>query len=415
MILGQKKSWIGLIALFLFQWGCGEATPTPTPAATPTLTPPSAGTPRPALTETPTPTATGGAPPPQETGSSTGAKGPLAPELAGITGWINSAPFALASLRGKVVLIDFWTYTCVNCIRTFPFLKEWYDKYADRGLVIVGVHSPEFEFEKKRANVEAAAQQYGLKWPIAQDNDFRTWRAFNNRAWPAKYLIDEDGLIRYSHLGEGAYDETEQKIRELLEEAGAPVADIPANPDQGPVADPKARVAAEIGQTRELYAGYAWNYRTGAPYIGNVEYLSIPRDTPAWYQDPGGHKNHVMYLNGQWTNGSESVTHARLTENLEDYLALQFFGTSVNVVLDFEGGEPFEVVVSLDGAPLPETHRGADIQVNAAGRTFFQVNEARMYLLLEQPEYSGHELRLASNSDRFSVFAFTFGSYSQGP
>ena len=167
------------------------------------------------------------------------ADGPAAPQLVGISGWINTEPFNLDELRGKVVLIDFWTYTCVNCIRTLPFLKEWHDKYAERGLVIVGVHSPEFEFEKVTENVEAAVVDYDLKYPVVQDNDFQTWRAYSNRAWPAKYLVDKDGVIRYSHIGEGAYQATEEKIRELLVEAGGKVYDVPVGGVVRPGRDPR--------------------------------------------------------------------------------------------------------------------------------------------------------------------------------
>jgi len=133
----------------------------------------------------------------------------------------------MAELRGRVVLIDFWTYTCVNCIRTMPFLKDWHAKYADHGLVIVGVHSPEFEFEKLAENVAKNAFNFGLEYPIAQDNDFQTWRAYRNRAWPAKYLVDDEGVIRYSKIGEGAYGETEREIRNLLENTGADLSGIP--------------------------------------------------------------------------------------------------------------------------------------------------------------------------------------------
>ncbi len=321
----------------------------------------------------------------------------------------------MASLRGKVVLIDFWTYTCVNCIRTFPFLREWHDKYADQGLVIVGVHSPEFEFEKKRENVEAAVAKHGMRWPIVQDNDFETWRNYNNLYWPAKYLIDKNGIIQYTHFGEGAYMETEQKIRELLAEIDAPVSEIPLGSDDGPVPDPQSRSSRETGQTRELYAGYLRNNNVIIPYIGNNEYYTTPPDITALYQDPEEHRNHSLYLHGLWTKGPESVTHARDTEALEDYVALKFFGTSVNVVINHEEDTPFNVVVTLDGEPIPTTHRGDDIQQDKAGNTFFLVDEPRLYRVVEQPEYSGHELRLASNSDQFSVFAFTFGSYAQGP
>ena len=142
----------------------------------------------------------------------------LAPELTGITGWINSEPVTLESLRGKVVLVNFWTFACINCQRTLPYVKEWHRKYADEGLVILGVHTPEFRFEKDRDNVVEAVQGYGLEYAIAQDNDKKTWRAYGNRWWPAKYLIDKDGYIRDYHKGEGQYQRTDQKIRELLAE-----------------------------------------------------------------------------------------------------------------------------------------------------------------------------------------------------
>lgn len=139
-----------------------------------------------------------------------------APELTGISAWINSAPLTMESLRGKVVLIDFWTYSCINCIRTQPYLNAWHEKYADDGLVIIGVHAPEFAFEKVENNVREASQKAGIKYPIALDNDFATWNAYANRYWPAKYLVDQNGNIVYKHFGEGEYAETEQKIQELL-------------------------------------------------------------------------------------------------------------------------------------------------------------------------------------------------------
>ena len=147
--------------------------------------------------------------------------GTRAPKIEGISAWINSDPIALQETAGKVVLIDFWTYSCVNCIRTFPFLKLWHSRYSDDGLVIVGVHSPEFAFEKDPVNVINAVEENGITWPVALDNDFTTWNNFSNRVWPAKYLIDHAGVLRYRHLGEGQYAETEENIRELLKEAGA--------------------------------------------------------------------------------------------------------------------------------------------------------------------------------------------------
>jgi thiol-disulfide isomerase/thioredoxin len=141
-----------------------------------------------------------------------------APELAKITSYINSQPITLADLRGKVVLVDFWTYSCINCIRTIPYLNAWHEKYADDGLVIVGIHTPEFEFEKDYNNVKAAVEKFDIKYPIAQDNEKDTWNAYENLYWPRKYLIDTEGYIRYDHIGEGAYAETEKVIQSLLAE-----------------------------------------------------------------------------------------------------------------------------------------------------------------------------------------------------
>ena len=151
---------------------------------------------------------------------------PLAPELRDTGAWINSEPFTLASRRGEVVLLDFWTYTCINCQRTLPYMKSWHEKYGDAGLVVLGVHTPEFQFEELLENVQEAVDEFGLLYPIVQDNDYGTWRAFSNRYWPAKYLIDKDGFIRYTHFGEGRYEQTEQWIRALLEEAGADLSEI---------------------------------------------------------------------------------------------------------------------------------------------------------------------------------------------
>ncbi len=149
-----------------------------------------------------------------------------APEFEGITNWLNSEPLTMAGLRGKVVLVDFWTYTCINCIRTLPYVTAWYDKYRDQGLVVVGVHTPEFEFEKNTANVQNAIAQYNIHYPVAQDNNYATWNAYNNHYWPAHYLIDTQGVIRDIHFGEGEYDKTEKAIQELLGQVDQPLTSI---------------------------------------------------------------------------------------------------------------------------------------------------------------------------------------------
>ncbi|QET04488.1 thioredoxin family protein [Cupriavidus pauculus] len=141
-----------------------------------------------------------------------------APEFAGIDKWLNSPPLKMEQLRGKVVLVDFWTYSCINCVNTLPYVKQWYEKYKDKGLVVVGVHTPEFPFEKSTSNVEAAIKRFGITYPVAQDNNYATWSAYSNQYWPATYLIDADGKIVYKHYGEGAYAETESVIQKLLAE-----------------------------------------------------------------------------------------------------------------------------------------------------------------------------------------------------
>ncbi|MGH2544762.1 MAG: redoxin domain-containing protein, partial [Ardenticatenaceae bacterium] len=304
----------------------------PTPPAAPTFTqPPVSINPTATPLET-QPTATPESP--QQTGTETNRP---APEIDGITGWINTEPFTLQQLReqGNVVLIDFWTYTCVNCIRTFPYLREWHAKYADKGLAIVGVHAPEFEFEKIKSNVEDAVEEFDIGWRVAQDNDFVTWRAFSNQFWPAKYLIDVEGNIRYTHFGEGAYQETEDRIRAMLEEAGADLSGVSAETAPEPAVDSKAFVAdPNFSLTRELYAGYQRNNSallSGSmpPYVLHREYYE-QRDAAIEYSDPGQHRNHFIYLQGLWRNGPENLVHARETENHDDYVAIRFFANSVN-------------------------------------------------------------------------------------
>ena len=367
-----------------------------------------------------------------------------APELAGITGWINSDPFTLESRRGRVVLVDFWTYTCVNCIRTLPFLRSWHEKYAGAGLVVLGVHTPEFRFEKLRENVIDAVDGFDIRYPVAQDNDYETWGAFDNRFWPAKYLIDRDGLIRYSHAGEGSYEETERAIRELLAEAGADISGISPETEALPAShlepdEPEAvgssalRLPALTGPpdgrlTRELYAGYERNHEAllsqggeqafsasyFLPYVVHREYYA-DQDTEVLYSDPGGHRNHYIYLQGLWLNGEQGLVHARETENYEDYAAMRFVASSVNAVMAPGEGAPSPVRLTLDGRPLKPEEAGADVTFDPQGNSFVLVDESRMYGLVETSDFHGGKLRLASNAAGVGLFSFTFGAYHSGP
>jgi thiol-disulfide isomerase/thioredoxin len=331
-------------------------------------------------------------------------------ELQGIDTWINSEPFTIADQLedNKVVLVDFWTYTCVNCLRTLPFLQDWYEKYSDHGLVLIGVHSPEFEFEKVVDNVAEASEREGVFWPIALDNDFETWRAFSNRYWPAKYLINPDGEIVYQHFGEGAYVEAEEAIREALTNAGNDISDIPLgsvnNPDRDPNAD---------RYTRELYAGYERNFSINGLYAGQEQYY-LDQDRVREYVDDGVYELQKWYLQGNWQNGPESIIHARETSDLEDHIAFKFVGRSANVVIDPTEPGDFDVYVEIDDRPLREEEAGDDIEFDSDGNSYFTVNEARMYKFLEIPQFSEHVLKLSSNSDKFAIFAFTFGNNRGG-
>ncbi len=342
--------------------------------------------------------------------------GSPAPEIKSDPGgWINSTPLSLAGSRGQVVLIDFWTYTCINCIRTLPYLKAWHESYADDGLRIIGVHTPEFEFEKVKANVEEATAEFGLEYPVIQDNDYLTWRAFNNRYWPAKYLIDKDGVIRYTHFGEGAYQQTEEMIKKLLAETGSDPGVGLVSPE-APERDPSAYPADHMqGLTRELYAGagrsYSALYNGDAPYILQQEFYQGAEQVVE-FADPGDHSNHFLYIQGLWHNGLESLLHARQTEAFEDYIQIKYYAREVNVVMSVEDlAEPYDVRVTLDGVPIDEEAAGIDVLYDEEGNSYVRVDTSRMYNVIDSNIFSGRELRLSSNSDDFELYAFTFGAY----
>ena len=344
------------------------------------------------------------------------ADGLLAPEVVGIQTWINSESLCLSELRGKVVLVDFWTYTCVNCIRTFPFLKLWNSKYADDGLIILGIHTPEFIFEENPDNVRQATQENGIVWPVALDNDYGTWRAYDNRFWPAKYLIDKDSIIRYTHFGEGEYAATELKIRELLEEAGAELSKVNAALSQDQEIDPSFLEDPSAGVTPELYGGYLRGCNPfGAYFVANPEYCQS-LDQVQDYHDPEDNIGNAIYLQGPWYAGEESLRYASDNENsdLSDYMALRFSAKSVNAVITPEGDEPFQVVVTLDGEYLTDDNKGEDIVIDKDGKSILVIDQPRMYRVVEAPQYGTYELKLSPSSSRFALFAFTFGIYESG-
>ncbi len=351
--------------------------------------------------------------------SSTGQKFPEASSIEGISDWINSEPLAITDLRGKVVMLDFWTYTCVNCIRTLPQLKDWHDQYSDDGLVIIGIHTPEFEFEKNTGNVAQAMEAHGIFWPVALDNDYVTWDNYENVFWPTKYLIDAKGRQRYHRVGEGAYERVEEEIRLLLIESGSDLSDDPPTnfPDHLP--DPKYTEAPDREITRELYTGYERGdfereyYGTG--YVDQAEYYSEPGqnillEAPE-YLTPG-----YLYFNGSWINEGQRALHGRVSEGFEDYVSLVYSARTVNAVLAAANGEPVKVLVQLDGEFLTNENRGPDVTIGADGESYLWVNQSRMYQVVASPSYAQRkELRISVNSNQLAVYAFTFGIYDRGP
>ncbi len=325
----------------------------------------------------------------------------------------------MEELRGQVVLIDFWTYTCINCIRTFPFLKQWHSRYADDGLVIVGVHTPEFEFENVYDNVVEATQTNNLGWTMAQDNEFVTWKSYNNRFWPAKYLIDKDGIVRYTHFGEGGYAETESLIRELLAESDPSFLgnSLPLPEDQ--TLDPGFLSSRDGEVTRELYGGYERGendfFFGHGGYVQQLEYFQS-KDKVGQFTIRDEIQPHKLNFQGHWFIGPESSSHGRTTVNHEDYLSLVYSATSVNAVLTSDSGEPYKVRVTVDGEYLTHENKGTDIVIGDDGESYLLVMTPTLYNVIDNDSYVRREtLKMSSNSPDFGLFAFTFGIYDTGP
>jgi thiol-disulfide isomerase/thioredoxin len=322
-----------------------------------------------------------------------------------------------------VVLVDFWTYTCINCIRTLPYLRSWHEKYADKGLVILGVHTPEFEFEKLYDNVVEATKDEGVVWPVVQDNEFSVWRSYSNRYWPAKYLIDQTGEVRYTHFGEGKYAETEEWIRTLLLEAGMTATiDLPLPEDQGRD-ETFMRQGRDI--TRELFAGWKFTASQGRGGIGQgEEYLEAARASlssegeagvTAQFSAPESLERNLIYFNGPWAISPESARHAEETTHFDDYLALMYSARSVNAVLTSDSGEPYQVRVTLNGEYLTDENKGDDIVIDGDGVSYLQVTDPKLYKIIEHSTWQGGQvLKMASMSDDFGLYSFTFGVYEDG-
>lgn len=302
------------------------------------------------------------------------------PDIEGIAAWINSPELTKEDLEGKVVLVDFWTYSCINCIRTYPYLKAWWGKYKDDDFILLGVHTPEFPFEKNLANVEKAAKDSGLEFPIALDNDYVTWRNFHNRFWPAKYLFDKDGQLRYTHFGEGKYEETELAIQQLL--------GIETEISDGPTVD-----FSQIGSP-ETYLGWARMERFASPE-------QIVRNSVNRFTTP-----ETLALN-TWGFGGDWLVEEEYSESqTPGSVSFQYHSAAVNIVAEAE--EETLLEVRIDGAPIPSDMQGKDIVQNPDGTTQVRIKDATLYELI-QGRGEAHLIEIIVPGKGVKFYTFTFG------
>jgi thiol-disulfide isomerase/thioredoxin len=325
-----------------------------------------------------------------------------APEFDKVTGYINTKPINLSDLKGKVVLVDFWTYSCINCIRTIPYLVDWNEKYADKGLVIVGVHAPEFEFEKNIDNVKAAVKKFGIKYPVIQDNDKGTWNAYQNQYWPRKYIVDSEGYLRYDHIGEGGYAETEKVIQSLLQERSARLSLDSSLPSTNNNTITETTTIPENVQSvdfskiysPELYFGYQF---ARAP-LGNPEGFKPDQTVNYSLSDIDSDiKPNVIYLDGTWKNNADNM---ELQSNTGS-IALVYSAKSVNMVAGGNG----EVSISEDGSTLLGKYRGEDLSEEGK----FTIDGQRLYNLSVHDNYGAHSIVIDVKGKGFQAYTFTFG------
>jgi len=315
----------------------------------------------------------------------------MAPDLVGIAHYLNTTPEKLSEeIKDKVILYDIWTYSCINCIRTLPYITAWDDKYADHGLLIIGVHSPEFEFEKDPENVKMAIEKYGIDYPVVLDNDMETWKAFDNRYWPRKYIADHEGYIRYDHIGEGGYQETEKIIQQLLDERNTSLGIQMAS--AAPLVDIE-EFEHSMFRTPELYFGY--KFAQNRNQLGNEEGFKPGKIVT--YSESDKVDLHKFYLTGDWKNYEDSMELVSDTGTIK----LLYNAKQVNIVTDSLA----ELEIFLDGEPIPAKYSGEDI---TSGKVLI-VSEPDLYNIINSENSATHLMEIHIEGKGFQIFTFTFG------
>jgi thiol-disulfide isomerase/thioredoxin len=327
-----------------------------------------------------------------------------APEFAQIGGYINTpndSPLTLSSLKGKVVLVYIWTYTCINSIRPMPYIHDWNQKYSNNGLVIVGVHSPEFQFEKNYDNVNKAVQRFGITYPVVLDSDHGTWNAYENNYWPRFYLIDSQGNIRYDHIGEGNYDQIERSIRSLLAERAALMGakEISFNAKPTTVIEPESLYYVDLKQnlTPEVYIGYD----TAKAQLGNPEGFKPEQTVSYSIPSTTNFEPHIAYLEGKWKNNPDSM-------ELQDdtgRIVLTYYGKSVNIIAGGKGGG----VVFNDEVASPSLTSNNSLGEDLSSDGSFRIDGQRLYNLAIHNNYTAHSIVIDVKGKGFQFYTFTFG------
>lgn len=321
-------------------------------------------------------------------------------EIVNPSGFVNSEPLTIAGLIGKkVVLIDFLTYSCINCQRTFPYINAWYEKYKPYGLEVVGIHTPEFAFEKNIENVKEAMIKFGITHPIVLDNDYATWNAWGNSYWPRKYLIDINGNVVYDHIGEGGYEETESKIRALLTER-AKTLGLPIPAFDGLTSDTMPEPVLGAGSPETYFGGWRNNnFGSGVPGVLGEQKFTEPQTV----------QPNTLYLIGAWNITREyAETSATVGSGTVGSDRVNFLYTAKSVYFVAGASKPVEMEVLVDSAPVPESKKGANVYYKN-GRSYISVDKNQLYKVIEGSETEKHLLEFIISSPGLQAFTFTFG------
>lgn len=344
-----------------------------------------------------------GGPPPLPAASPEATQPEAALSSTGIT-WINSRPLTMRALRGKVVLIDFWEYTCINCIRTFAANKRWYERYRRDGFVLIGVHDPEFDIAYSVKNVRRAVKRFGLTYPIVVDDKFEIWNSYHSNSWPNRFLIDAKGNVRYHRVGEGGDAAFEHAIQKLLQEAH-PGLKFPASDTIPP--DESAFAPSCGVPTPEMYVG-DWS---GRGVLANSKGYEDGKIVD--YKLPASVEDGRVALEGKWRTEKSGMTYRGKKNAPGSELEMRYHARELYSVMNVEHGHPSRLYILQDGKNLSRQDKGVDVQFDAQGRSYIEVREPRMYYLVQNPAFGSHTVELKPSAPGVTINSFTFGNNCQ--